>query len=65
MPSSPGEVMRNAASATPVPRVVGKIRRRGPVEMRDVQFLRANTERLTKITLPGPFTMSPGKERIL
>jgi 5-methyltetrahydropteroyltriglutamate--homocysteine methyltransferase len=41
-----------------VPRVVGKIRRTGPVEVRDMKFLRANTDRVAKITLPGPFTMS-------
>ena len=41
-----------------MPRVVGPIRRRGPVEVRDVEFLRANTDRTTKITLPGPFTMA-------
>ena len=40
-----------------MPRVVGKIKRTTPVELRDMQFLRANTERLAKITLPGPFTM--------
>jgi len=38
--------------------VVAKIRRTGPVEVRDMQFLRANTDRTAKITLPGPFTMS-------
>ena len=41
-----------------MPRVVGKIRRTRAVEVRDMQFLRANTDRLAKITLPGPFTMS-------
>ena len=41
-----------------VPRVVGKIRRRHPVQVRDVSFLRANTERPIKITIPGPFTMT-------
>ena len=41
-----------------VPRVVGKIRRRQPVQVRDVAFLRANTERPIKITIPGPFTMT-------
>ncbi len=41
-----------------VPRVVGPIRRRQPVEVRDVEFLRANTERPIKITIPGPFTMT-------
>jgi 5-methyltetrahydropteroyltriglutamate--homocysteine methyltransferase len=42
----------------PVPRVIGKIRRRHGVEVRDMQFLRRNTDRLAKITLPGPFTLS-------
>jgi 5-methyltetrahydropteroyltriglutamate--homocysteine methyltransferase len=41
-----------------VPRVVGKVRRTRPVEVRDVQFLRANTEQTIKITVPGPFTMT-------
>jgi 5-methyltetrahydropteroyltriglutamate--homocysteine methyltransferase len=42
---------------TPVPRVTGKIRRTHSVEMHDMQFLRQNTDRVAKITLPGPFTM--------
>jgi 5-methyltetrahydropteroyltriglutamate--homocysteine methyltransferase len=42
----------------PVPRVAGPIRRRAAVELRDVQFLRSNTTRKIKITLPGPFTMA-------
>ena len=42
----------------PVPRVVGRIRRHGPVELRDARFLLHNTDRATKVTLPGPFTMS-------
>ncbi len=41
-----------------VPRVVGPIRRKHPVEVRDVEFLRANTNKQIKITVPGPFTMS-------
>jgi 5-methyltetrahydropteroyltriglutamate--homocysteine methyltransferase len=41
-----------------VPRITGPIRRLRPVEVRDVEFLRANTDRVIKITLPGPFTMS-------
>jgi 5-methyltetrahydropteroyltriglutamate--homocysteine methyltransferase len=40
-----------------VPRVVGRIRRSRPVELRDMEFLRRNTDRPAKITLPGPFTM--------
>src|SRR5471030_2466127 len=42
----------------PVPRVTGKVRRKHPVEVRDLEFLRANTDRMIKITVPGPFTMS-------
>jgi 5-methyltetrahydropteroyltriglutamate--homocysteine methyltransferase len=38
--------------------VVGNIRRTRPVESRDMEFLRRNTDRAAKITLPGPFTMS-------
>src|SRR5215208_2596130 len=53
----PAEIVNARGQKTPVPRVVGKIRRRGPVELRDMQFLRANTDKLAKITLPGPFTM--------
>jgi 5-methyltetrahydropteroyltriglutamate--homocysteine methyltransferase len=55
---NPGMVKARSGHETPVPRVVSKIRRRGPVEVRDMQFLRANTDRMAKITLPGPFTMS-------
>ncbi len=54
---NPAEIVSGTGQKTPVPRVVGKIRRTGPVELRDMQFLRANTQRLAKITLPGPFTM--------
>ena len=53
---NPGYVMARSGK-TAVPRVVGKIRRVRPVELRDMQFLRANTDRPAKITLPGPFTM--------
>ena len=42
----------------PVPRVMGKIHRPRPIEVSDVEFLRANTDREIKITLPGPFTMT-------
>src|SRR6202167_5098652 len=54
---NPGKVISRTGNEIPVPRVVGKIRRRHPVEVRDLQFLRANTNRKIKITLPGPFTM--------
>ena len=54
----PGELRSQTGRVTPVPRVVGKIRRRAAVELRDVRFLLANAGRATKITLPGPFTLS-------
>jgi 5-methyltetrahydropteroyltriglutamate--homocysteine methyltransferase len=54
----PGQVKARSGNETPVPRVVSKIRRKGPVEVRDMRFLRANTSHPAKITLPGPFTMS-------
>jgi 5-methyltetrahydropteroyltriglutamate--homocysteine methyltransferase len=55
---NPGFVKARSGARTPVPRVVGKIRRAGPVEVRDMEFLRRNTALPAKITLPGPFTMS-------
>jgi 5-methyltetrahydropteroyltriglutamate--homocysteine methyltransferase len=54
---NPGYVQARSGK-TMVPRVVGKIRRVKPVEVRDMEFLRRNTDRTAKITLPGPFTMS-------
>ena len=54
----PGEVLSKAGIPTAVPRVVGPIRRVRAVEVRDMEFLRGNTMRMAKITLPGPFTMS-------
>src|SRR3979490_2390246 len=55
---NPALITARSGQKTPVPRVVGKIGRKGPVELRDMQFLRQNTDRAAKITLPGPFTMS-------
>jgi 5-methyltetrahydropteroyltriglutamate--homocysteine methyltransferase len=55
---NPGTALDRSGHPNPVPRVTGKIRRRHPVEVRDVKFLRANTDRTIKITVPGPFTMS-------
>jgi len=56
--ANPGTIVSRTGQATLVPRVVGRIRRRYAVELRDMEFLRRNTERLAKITLPGPFTMA-------
>ena len=55
---NPGTALDRTGHPNPVPRVVAPIRRARPVEVRDVQFLRANTDRVIKATLPGPFTMS-------
>ena len=55
---NPGVALDRSGHPNPVPRVVGPIRRRHAVEARDMRFLRANTERAVKITVPGPFTMS-------
>jgi 5-methyltetrahydropteroyltriglutamate--homocysteine methyltransferase len=55
---NPAIITSRSGHATPVPRVVGKVSRRGAVELRDMEFLRRNTGHAAKITLPGPFTMS-------
>ena len=54
----PAVVVSRTGRETRVPRVVGAIRRTGPVEVESARFLRANTRSLTKITLPGPFTLA-------
>ena len=54
----PGTALDRTGHPNPVPRVVGPIRRTRPVEKRDVEFLRANTNHTIKATLPGPFPMS-------
>ena len=55
---TPGVVPGRTGKPTLVPRVVGPVKRRRPVEVRDVAFLRRVTRRPIKITLPGPFTMT-------
>lgn len=55
---NPGSALDRSGHPNPVPRVTGKIRRRHAVQVRDVQFLKAHTDRQTKITVPGPFTMA-------
>jgi len=55
---NPGVITDRNGKETRVPRVVGRIRRARPIELRDMQFLRRNTDRPAKITLPGPFTMA-------
>jgi 5-methyltetrahydropteroyltriglutamate--homocysteine methyltransferase len=55
---NPGSALDRSGHPNPVPRIVGKVRRKHPVEVRDVTFLRANTDRMIKVTVPGPFTMT-------
>ena len=55
---NPAVITARSGHKTPVPRVVAKIARKDAVELRDMEFLRRNTDHAAKITLPGPFTMS-------
>ena len=54
----PGTALDRTGHSNPVPRVVGPVRRARPVEVRDLEFLRRNTGRRIKITVPGPFTVT-------
>ena len=53
-----GTALDRSGEPVPVPRVTGEISRRHAVQVRDVEFLRQHTDRMIKITVPGPFTMS-------
>src|SRR5213075_537313 len=55
---NPGSALDRSGHPNPVPRIVGRIRRKHAVEVEDLRFLKRHTTRQTKITLPGPFTMS-------
>jgi 5-methyltetrahydropteroyltriglutamate--homocysteine methyltransferase len=55
---NPGTALDRSGHPNPVPRIVGKVRRRHPVEVEDVRFLRSWTKKPIKMTVPGPFTMS-------
>lgn len=59
-----GVALDRTGEPNPVPRVVGPIVREQPIEVKDVEFLRANTDRAIKITLPGPFTMTQQAEDV-
>ncbi len=54
----PGTALDRTGHPNPVPRVVGPVRRTRPVEVRDLEFLRRNTDQAIKITVPGPFTVT-------
>ena len=55
---NPGTALDRSGHPNPVPRVVGKIGRPNPVQVRDVEFLKAHTDKPVKMTVPGPFTMA-------
>src|SRR4051812_24344415 len=55
---NPGTALDRSGHPNPVPRIVGRIRRKHAVEVEDLRFLKRNTKRQVKITVPGPFTMS-------
>jgi 5-methyltetrahydropteroyltriglutamate--homocysteine methyltransferase len=55
---NPGTALDRSGHPNPVPRIVGPITRPRPVEVADLRFLRAHTDRTIKMTVPGPFTMS-------
>jgi 5-methyltetrahydropteroyltriglutamate--homocysteine methyltransferase len=55
---NPGTALDRSGHPNPVPRIVGRIRRKHPVQVEDVHFLRRHTSRTIKVTVPGPFTMS-------
>src|ERR671925_1073255 len=55
---NPGTALDRSGHPNPVPRIVGPIRRRRPVEVEDLKFLRTHSSKPTKMTVPGPFTMS-------
>jgi 5-methyltetrahydropteroyltriglutamate--homocysteine methyltransferase len=63
---NPGTALDRSGHPNPVPRIVGKIRRMRPVEVDDLKFLRAHTDRQVKITVPGPVHhAAAGAERLL
>jgi 5-methyltetrahydropteroyltriglutamate--homocysteine methyltransferase len=55
---NPGTALDRSGHPNPVPRVTGDIRRKHPVGLRDLEFLRRHTTRRVKVTVPGPFTMA-------
>ncbi len=55
---NPGSALDRSGHPNPVPRIVGRIRRKHPVEVEDLKFLKRHTSRMVKMTVPGPFTMS-------
>jgi len=61
---NPGVALDRSGHPNPVPRIVGRIRRRHSVEVEDLKFLRRHTTRMVKMTVPGPFTMSQQAQNV-
>ena len=61
---NPGTALDRSGHPNPVPRITGKIRRKHPVEVEDLKFLKRHTSRMVKITVPGPFTMSQQAQNV-
>jgi 5-methyltetrahydropteroyltriglutamate--homocysteine methyltransferase len=55
---NPGSALDRSGHPNPVPRVVGRIRRKHAVQVDDLLFLKRHTQRQVKVTVPGPFTMA-------
>lgn len=55
---NPGTALDRSGHPNAVPRIVGRIRRKHPVQVEDLKFLKRNTDRQVKMTVPGPFTMT-------
>jgi 5-methyltetrahydropteroyltriglutamate--homocysteine methyltransferase len=55
---NPGTALDRSGHPNPVPRIVGRVRRKHPVEVQDLLFLKQHTKKQVKMTVPGPFTMS-------
>jgi len=55
---NPGKTVNRSGGFSVVPRITSPIKRKSPVEIADLLFLKKHTSRKTKITLPGPFTMA-------
>ncbi len=55
---NPGSALDRSGHPNPVPRVVGRIRRKHAVQVDDLLFLKSHTQRKVKVTVPGPFTMA-------
>ncbi len=55
---NPGTALDRSGHPNPVPRIVGRIRRKHPVQLEDLRFLKRHTRRTVKMTVPGPFTMA-------